>query len=95
MTAADAAETLGLRALAVVLGDARLTGAFLVQTGAAPESVRARAEDRDFLAGVLQFALADERRAATICGALEIEPAALHRALAVLTGEGSGGPASA
>lgn len=92
MIGADEAETLGLRILAVVLADERLTGAFLVQTGAAPESVRARAGDRDFLAGMLQFTLADERRAATVCGALEVEAATLHHALAALTGEGPYGP---
>lgn len=58
--ALDAAERLGIRALGFIAADpARLAG-FLAASGYDPADIRAQADSAEFLAGVLDYILADE-----------------------------------
>lgn len=81
----DAAETLALRALAHVAGDAELGPRFLDLTGLDVATLRARAGEADVLAAVLGFLDAHEPSLVATAHALDVAPAALaaaHRALA-------------
>jgi hypothetical protein len=58
--ALDAAERLGIQALGFLAAEpARLAG-FLTASGYDPAEIRAQAGSADFLAGVLDYLLADE-----------------------------------
>lgn len=85
LPARDAAETLALRALAHVAGDADLGPRFLDLTGLDVATLRARAGQPTVLAAILGFLEAHEPSLIAVAGALEVPPAALvaaHRALA-------------
>ena len=57
---AQSAETLALAALAFILTDDDRLMAFLGATGLGADEIRERAGEADFLAGVMDFLLADE-----------------------------------
>jgi hypothetical protein len=81
----EAAETLALRALAYVVGDADLGARFLDLTGLDVATLRARAGEPDILAAVLGFLDAHEPNLIATAHALDVAPAALvaaHRVLA-------------
>ena len=75
--ACDAAETLALRALAHVAGDADLGPRFLDLTGLDVATLRARAGKPDILAAVLGFLAAHEPSLVATARALDVAPAAL------------------
>ncbi|ABS64421.1 conserved hypothetical protein [Parvibaculum lavamentivorans DS-1] len=80
----DQAELLAIRALGHIAADEDLLGDFLALSGLAPDELRARAGDADFLGGVLDYMLADEARLLAFCEAEEVKPqwpAAARRAL--------------
>jgi Protein of unknown function (DUF3572) len=56
----EAAELVGLQALGWIVGQPELAGSFLAAAGAAPDDLRERAADPEFLGFVLDFLLADE-----------------------------------
>ena len=85
LSACDTAETLALRALAHVVGDADLGPRFLDLTGLDVATLRARAGEPDILAAVLGFLDAHEPSLIATADALGVAPATLvaaHRALA-------------
>ena len=81
----DDAETLALRALAHIAGDADLGPRFLDLTGLDVATLRARAGTRDVLAAALGFLDSHEPSLVATADAIGVKPAALvaaHRALA-------------
>lgn len=70
----DEAELLALRALGHIAADDDLLGDFLSLSGLAPDELRARAAEPDFMGGILDFMLADEARLLAFCEAEEIRP---------------------
>lgn len=67
MISRDAAETLGLRALAWLAGNDELLPVFLGASGADMAELRARAGDPAFLGAVLDFLLMDDAWIVAFC----------------------------
>jgi hypothetical protein len=63
----EIAETVALRALGWIAGDAELLGVFLGSSGAAPDDLKAAATDPDFLGSVLDFLLMDDAWIVAFC----------------------------
>lgn len=82
----ESAQALALRALAFLVRDSNLRRAFLAQSGLDPAAVRARAAEPEFLAGVLDFLLGDERHLTRFCAAEGIAPERPARARRLLPG---------
>lgn len=82
----EAAETLALRALAHIAGDADLGPRFLDLTGLDVATLRARAGEPGVLAAALGFLEAHEPSLIATAAALEVRPAALAAAHRVLGG---------
>lgn len=83
----DWAKTLGLQALSHIISGPGLYGEFFDLTGLSPAELRPpRIEQRDFLAGVLDFILSDDNRLLDFCASAEISPADPVRALRLLAG---------
>jgi len=82
----EAAETVALQALAYVVGDAAARERFLALSGTDPAHLRTQAGNAAFLAGVLDFVLADEALLVAFCAAAEIAPDAPQHARACLPG---------
>ena len=83
---AEQAETVGLEALGWLAGQPDLAGAFLAQTGASPEDLRARATDPEFLGFVLDYILSDEQAVLAFCSDTGTGPDRPMRARAALPG---------
>ena len=84
-TALDAAETLGLRVLAFIVGDGELGPRFLDLTGLDVATLRAHASTPAVLAAVFNFLEEHEPSLVATAAALGVAPAALtaaNRALA-------------
>jgi hypothetical protein len=71
------AETLALGALGWVLADDKRAERLLALTGVTPEDLRARLQERDFLAAVLRFLENHEPDLLACAAALDLPPAAL------------------
>ena len=82
----EGAKLLAIKALAYLAADADRLGRFLAQTGIGPEELRARAEDPDLLAGILDFLLSDDGMVVDFCRSLEVPPEAPAQARAQLPG---------
>ncbi len=67
MIGKDAAETLGVQALGWLAGRGDTLGAFLGAAGCAPEDLRKRAREPEFLGFVLDFLLGDEAALMAFC----------------------------
>lgn len=74
------AETIALRVLAHVVGDAALGPRFLSLTGLEVTDLRERAGDRQVLAAVLGFLEGHEPSLVACAAALDLPPAALAAA---------------
>lgn len=83
----DAAETLALQALAWLAADDDLLTGFLAQTGANPAALRRHAGERDMLAAVMAYVLAEDDRIIAAAAALGERPETLAAAARQLTGE--------
>lgn len=83
-TARLEAETLGLRALAYVIGDPTLGPRLLALTGLDAPTLRAQAGDPALLAAMLSFLEAHEPSLIACAHALEVDPKTLATARAVL-----------
>lgn len=70
----DDAETLALRALAHILGDAAHLRRFLALSGLRPDAVRANPSDPQLLTGVLDYLLANERDLIAFCDEANVAP---------------------
>lgn len=79
-SSSEGAETLALRALAYVAGDAELGPRLLDLTGLDADGLRARAADPEVLAATLQFLAAHEPSLIACAAALDVRPAALIEA---------------
>ena len=63
----EAAQALGLEALAFPAADERRLGALPAQAGWQLTDLRAQPNDREVIAGVLDFLLSDERLVLALC----------------------------
>jgi len=78
------AEMLAVQALAFIAGDEDRLGGFLASTGVALESIRDAAREPDFLAGVLEHMLGDEKLLIAFADSAGIDPAEVARARRML-----------
>lgn len=86
MTDTNAAEALGLQALAWTLGDGDRAQRLLDLTGLDPDDLRARAGTAEVLGAVLSFLEAHEPDLLACADALGVKPTALVDARARLSG---------
>ena len=82
------AETLALQALGWLAGREDLWGVFLGATGAQAADLRARAEDPEFLASVLDFLLMDDDWVCAFAADAGLAPETIAPARAALPGGG-------
>ena len=80
----ESAEVLALHALAHVVGDEKALRTLLTQTGLSGTDIRAAAESREFLAGVLDFLTRHEEFLVTFCEAEDVRPESVARAHLIL-----------
>lgn len=82
----DMAETVGLRALAWLVGNEELLPVFLGSTGSSLEQVKCGAQDIVFIASVLDFILLDDAWILALSEDLDLSPQAVSQARSVLPG---------
>jgi hypothetical protein len=82
----EAAETLALKALAWLAAMPDDIDRFLNVTGVKAGELRARADEPEFLAGVMDFLLADDKRLTGFCDAEGLDPKDIHLARRALPG---------
>jgi hypothetical protein len=87
-SARRAAEALAIQALQFLAADPERLGHFLALSGIGPEAIRAAAREPNFLAGVLEHILSDERLLLDFAKQAEIEPPTVMRAAATLGAPG-------
>ncbi len=68
------AEALALRAVAFIAADDELLPQFLAASGCDLEALKRRLAEPNFLAGVLDFILADESRVLAFSGQVDLPP---------------------
>ena len=82
----EQAIAVGQKALIWIAGEPELLSAFLAASGLAPEAIRARAADPEFLGFVLDFVLAADAHVLAFAAAASLPPEAPARARAALGG---------
>lgn len=82
----DAAETLALQAVAIIVADEDLLPRFLDITGSGAEDLRRRIGDPDFLGAVLDFVLYDDATVQKLAEAAGVGPETVLAARAKLPG---------
>jgi hypothetical protein len=82
----EAAETVALKALAWILTQEHLLPVFLGSTGASESDLRARAQDPEFLASVLEFLTMDDAWIIAFCDDASVPYEHPMQARAVLPG---------
>jgi len=82
---ADSAETLALNVLGWLAGNEELLPVFLGSTGASVEDLRDRAQEREFLASVLDFLLLDDSWVLAFCDAAAVPYDLPGRARSILS----------
>ena len=82
----DSAELLAIEALSWLLANEDLLPVFLGSTGANADDLRARAQDAEFLASVLDFLLMDDAWIMAFCTDADYKPEFPLRARAALPG---------
>ena len=82
----QAAEKLGVQALEYLAGEPELLGHFLAQSGADAASLRAAAQDPEFLGFVLDFILLDDATVLALSQIAACAPEDIARARAHLPG---------
>lgn len=80
------AETLALKALSYLAHSPEDLDRFVTLSGVAPADLRARADDPEILAAVLDFVLTDDGRVTGFCEDAGIDPRELHAARRALPG---------
>jgi hypothetical protein len=83
----EAAEMLGIQALAFIADDSERLTRFLGMTGIGPDQIRAAAREPGFLAGILEHMLADESLLIGFADSAGIDPAQVARARSALSGK--------
>lgn len=86
ITTQAGAEALALEALGWIAGREEALGALLGVSGMAPDALRARAADPEFLGFVLDFLMQDEAMLCGFAADLGVSPEAPMRARALLPG---------
>ena len=81
-----AAEDLAVTALGFIAAEPERLGRFLALSGIGPDSIRAAAREPQFLAGVLDHIVADERLLLAFAAENDIDPEAVMRARDALAG---------
>jgi hypothetical protein len=82
----EAAEGLAIQALTFIAGKPERLGRFLAVTGIGPDQIRAASSEPGFLAGVLEHLAGDERLLTAFATEAGVDPAAIGKALATLSG---------
>jgi hypothetical protein len=82
----EAAETVGMQALAWLAGNDELLPVFLGSTGASLDDLRAGAGDAAFLGSILDFVMMDDAWVVAFCDAAGLPYEAPMRARAALPG---------
>lgn len=80
------AETLALKALAFLAQSPDDLERFVALSGVTVDDLRARADDPEILAAVMDFVLAADERITGFCEIVEIDPRELHAARRALPG---------
>lgn len=80
------AKTVALQALSHILSEKRLCETFLDTVGLSPADLHTRVEDKELLAGVLDFLLSDETALLEFCNATGLAPTDPAHARAHLPG---------
>lgn len=80
------AETLALQALAFLATDEDLLGRFVAAAGISPHELKNRFRDADFLGGVLDAILADDKVLLSFCTSASVSPETLIKARRALPG---------
>lgn len=80
------AETIALQALAFIAKDDELLAQFLSLSGFAPQELKSRFRDPDFLGGVLDMILGDDTVLLAFCNTVSLSPDTLVRARRMLPG---------
>ena len=83
-----AAENLAIAALGFIAAEPERLSRFLALTGIAPDSIRAAAREPQFLVGVLDHVMGDERLLLAFAAEHEVDPEAVMRARHALAGPG-------
>lgn len=86
MQTPDTAETVALRALSWIAGDAEMLGHFMNATGARVDDLARSAQDPGFLGSVLDFLLLDDAWVVAFCTAEGLDCQVPGEARAVLPG---------
>ena len=82
----EQAESIAVEALTHIAGEERWILGFIQQAGLSPDQFREQAGNPEFLAGVLDFVLADEAVAESFCTAQGMTGEDLFRARRALPG---------
>ena len=82
----EAAEALGVQALAWLAGEPERLGRFLALSGLGPETIRAAAHDPGFLAGVLEYIASDEGLLVAFAEHVQASPEHVEQAHGLLAG---------
>lgn len=82
----DAAQDIATQALLQLTRDPEQVGRFLAVSGIGPESIRSAAAEPGFLAGVLEFYMADEALLLSFCENAGIRPTMMAAARYALAG---------
>ena len=80
------AEKLAIQALGFMAGEPERLGVFLAATGIGPEMIRKVAADPSFLAGVLDYVVANEPLLLAVADHAGLAPQDIEHAQAVLSG---------
>ena len=80
----EVAEIVGIQALSFLAADSARLGAFLVETGIGPETLRKSASDPQFLVSVLDFVLRDDATVKAFAEASQLHPTNIAAARQVL-----------
>jgi hypothetical protein len=84
--AREAAESLAIQALAYIAGEPEQLGRFLAISGIGPDQIRQAAREPQFLAGVLEHVMGDERLLVAFAENAGIPPATVAKAHDALGG---------
>src|SRR4051812_2175176 len=82
----ESAETLAITALSFIAGEPESLSRFLALSGIGPATLRRAAADPAFLAGVLDFVLADEPLLVAFAGHAGIAPEGISKARRAFAG---------
>ena len=82
----EAARGLAVQALEYLAREPEQLGRFLALSGLDPTTIRAAARQPEFLAGVLEYVMSDERLIMAFTASVEIPPERVAQGRAVLLG---------